>query len=155
MEGRGYPFAMVAAGRIPADDYLSSGGLQLGGDVVAVAQQLLRHGAALFLAHRLQSLQRLKTGRLFAASVGLGLWAAEVPAEEQASWRAFGEELGPLFQVVDDLLDGDGIVERVGAERARRLADEAAERARAALERVDGDTSLLRELVDGLAVRTS
>lgn len=103
----------------------------------------------------LDGLQRLKTGRLFAASVGLGLWAAGMPADEQAPWRAFGEELGPLFQVVDDLLDGDGVVERVGAERARALADEAAERARAALGLVAGDTSVLRELVDGLAVRTS
>ncbi len=103
----------------------------------------------------LEGLQRLKTGRLFAAAVGLGLWAAEVPPGEQAPWRAFGEELGPLFQVVDDLLDGDGIVERVGVERARALADEAAERTRAALDAVAGDTSVLRELVDGLAVRTS
>ena len=33
VEGRGYPFAMVAGGRIAAGDYLSSGGLQLGGDL--------------------------------------------------------------------------------------------------------------------------
>src|SRR5262245_31942204 len=49
----------------------------------------------------------LKTGRLFAASVGLGLWSAVVPEPEQAPWRAFGEELGLLFQVVDDILDGN------------------------------------------------
>jgi geranylgeranyl diphosphate synthase type II len=103
----------------------------------------------------LDSLQRLKTGRLFAAAVGLGLWAARVPAEEQAPWRAFGDELGPLFQVVDDILDADGIVERVGLEGAREVADRAAERARAALDAVAGDTAVLRELVDGLAVRTS
>jgi uncharacterized protein (TIGR03083 family) len=33
VEGRGYPFAMVASGRIPAEEYLASGGLQLGGDL--------------------------------------------------------------------------------------------------------------------------
>src|SRR6201986_3544035 len=49
------------------------------------------------------SLHRLKTGCLFAASVGLGLWAAEVPERDQAPWRAFGDELGLLFQVVDDI----------------------------------------------------
>jgi len=103
----------------------------------------------------LDGLQRLKTGRLFAASVGLGLWAARVPVDAQAPWRAFGEELGPLFQVVDDLLDGDGVVERVGVERARALADVAAEQARTALDRVAGDTTVLRELVESLAVRTS
>ena len=103
----------------------------------------------------LDGLQRLKTGRLFAASVGLGLWAAGVPAAEQGPWRAFGEELGPLFQLVDDLLDGDGIVERVGVERGRALADAAADRARAALDVLAGDTSVLRELVENLAIRTS
>jgi geranylgeranyl diphosphate synthase type II len=102
----------------------------------------------------LAEVERLKTGRLFSAAVGLGLRAAGVPAAEQGPWRAFGEELGLLFQVVDDLLDGDGFVLRLGAEGARALADEAAERARARLAAVPGDTSRLRELVDALAVRT-
>src|SRR6186713_1035243 len=56
----------------------------------------------------LAALHRLKTGALFSASVGVALWVAEVPEGEQPAWRAFGEELGLLFQAVDDLLDGDG-----------------------------------------------
>ena len=100
-------------------------------------------------------MHRLKTGCLFAASVGLGLWAAEVPEREQTPWRAFGDELGLLFQVVDDILDEDGYVLERGADGARALADEAAERARAALTRVDADTSVLEGIVDDLAVRTS
>jgi geranylgeranyl diphosphate synthase type II len=101
------------------------------------------------------TLHRLKTGCLFAASVGLGLWAAEVPEREQAPWRAFGDELGLLFQIVDDILDGDGYVVSQGPDGARRLADEAADRARARLADVSADTSVLREIVDGLAVRTA
>jgi geranylgeranyl diphosphate synthase type II len=101
------------------------------------------------------TLHSLKTGRLFAAAVGLALWAAGVPAGEQGPWRAFGEELGLLFQIVDDVLDGDGYVLTHGADGARRLADEAAERARARLAEVDADTSVLGEIVDGLAVRTA
>jgi geranylgeranyl diphosphate synthase type II len=101
------------------------------------------------------TLHRLKTGRLFAASVGLALWAASVPASEQSPWRAFGEELGLLFQIVDDILDSDGYVLAHGADGARTLADEAAERARARLAEVAADTSVLREIVDGLAVRTA
>ena len=77
----------------------------------------------------LAELHRLKTGRLFAASVGLGLWAAEVPATEQPPWRAFGEELGLLFQAVDDVLDGDGYVALLGEEAARDVATGAARRA--------------------------
>src|SRR5947208_6365289 len=76
------------------------------------------------------TLHNLKTGCLFAASVGLALWAAEVPEREQGPWRAFGDELGLLFQIVDDILDGDGYVATHGEEGARRLADEAAARAR-------------------------
>ncbi len=102
----------------------------------------------------LEAVERLKTGRLFAAAVGLGLHAARVPSAEQAPWRMFGEELGLLFQVVDDILDGDGFAERLGVEEARRLADHAAERARRLLGGLDADTSVLRELVGGLAVRT-
>jgi geranylgeranyl diphosphate synthase type II len=101
------------------------------------------------------TLHRLKTGCLFGAAVGLALWVAGVPEAEQAPWRAFGAELGLLFQIVDDILDGDGYVVMHGVDGARRLADEAAERARARLAEVDADTSVLREIVDGLAVRTA
>ena len=59
-----------------------------------------------------------------------------MPAAEQAPWRAFGAELGLLFQVVDDILDGDGFAERLGAEGARRLADEAAARAHERLDAI-------------------
>jgi geranylgeranyl diphosphate synthase, type II len=102
----------------------------------------------------LATVHRLKTGRLFYGSVTMALWAAEVPEAEQAPWRAFAEELGMLFQVVDDILDGDGFVETHGIEGARRIADDAAVRARAALDEVDADTSVLAGIVDNLAVRS-
>ena len=101
------------------------------------------------------TLHRLKTGCLFYASVALALWVAEVPEAEQAPWRAFGDELGLLFQIVDDILDGDGYVLSQGADVARRLADEAAKRAQARLAEVEADTSVLEEIVDGLRVRTA
>jgi geranylgeranyl diphosphate synthase type II len=101
------------------------------------------------------TLHKLKTGCLFGAAVGLALWVARVPEAEQAAWRAFGDELGLLFQIVDDILDGDGYVATHGVDGARRLADEAAERARERLAAVAADTSVLREIVDGLAVRTA
>jgi geranylgeranyl diphosphate synthase type II len=101
------------------------------------------------------TLHNLKTGALFTAAVGLGLWVARVPPDDQTAWRAFGEELGLLFQIVDDILDVDGYVVRHGLEGARRLADEAADRARERLGEVAADTSVLREIVDGLAVRTA
>jgi geranylgeranyl diphosphate synthase type II len=102
----------------------------------------------------LAELHRLKTGCLFSASVGLGLWAAGVPRAEQAVWRAFGDELGLLFQLVDDILDADGFASRLGAEEARRLADDAADRASERLATIPADTSVLGEIVENLAIRT-
>jgi geranylgeranyl pyrophosphate synthase len=103
----------------------------------------------------LATVHPLKTGRLFYAAVAMALWAAQVPEAEQAPWRAFASELGMLFQAVDDILDADGYVVTHGAEGARRIADEAAARARARLAEIAADTAVLEEVVDGLAARTS
>jgi geranylgeranyl pyrophosphate synthase len=103
----------------------------------------------------LETVHRLKTGRLFYASVAMALWAAGLPEAGQGPWRAFGDELGMLFQVVDDILDGDGFVISHGPEAARALADEAAERAMRRLTEVGAETSVLEEIVSGLAARTS
>ena len=102
----------------------------------------------------LEQLHSLKTGALFGASIMCGLWAAGVPAAEHPPWRAFAADVGLLFQVVDDVLDGDGYVEAIGEEGSRALAADVADRARARLDEVGGDTEVLRSIVDDLAVRT-
>jgi geranylgeranyl diphosphate synthase type II len=104
--------------------------------------------------HDLAELHRLKTGRLFAASVGCALWAAGVSEEDQAPWRAFGDELGLLFQIVDDVLDEDGYYLVHGADESRAMADAAAARAHGRLELVPADTSVLEAIVSDLAIRT-
>jgi geranylgeranyl diphosphate synthase, type II len=103
----------------------------------------------------LERVHRLKTGRLFYGAVAMALWAAGVPEGRQAPWRAFADELGLLFQAVDDILDGDGYVLTEGVEAARTLADRAAARARDRLAAIDADTSVLEAIVDDLASRTS
>ena len=103
----------------------------------------------------LDRLHALKTGALFSASVMCALWAAEVPVDEHPPWREFAAELGLLFQIVDDLLDGDGYVHEVGEGGARRLAQEAGERAHARLAEIDTDSDVLASIVDELTVRTS
>jgi geranylgeranyl diphosphate synthase, type II len=103
----------------------------------------------------LETLHRLKTGRLFYASIACALWVAEVPEAEQKPWRAFAEELGLLFQAVDDILDGDGYVLTLGADGARKVADDAATRAQERLKEIDADTSVLEEIVARLATRTA
>jgi len=103
-------------------------------------------------ADDLAALNRLKTGRLFEASVALAL---AVNGAEPQTWPRFAQEVGALFQLVDDLLDGDGFVLAYGEDETRRRADEAAERALAALSELDADTSVLRGIVEGLATRTA
>jgi geranylgeranyl diphosphate synthase type II len=103
----------------------------------------------------LEAVHRLKTGCLFYASVTLALWACGVPLEQQAAWRAFADELGMLFQVVDDILDSDGYVITEGVDAARERANRAAESALAHLLEIPDDTTVLAEIVNGLAVRTA
>jgi geranylgeranyl diphosphate synthase type II len=103
----------------------------------------------------LETVHRLKTGCLFYASVTLALCAVELPRGEQGAWRDFADELGMLFQVVDDILDDDGFVLVEGADAARARANRAAERSLAMLLEIPADTSVLTEIVNALAVRTA
>jgi geranylgeranyl pyrophosphate synthase len=103
----------------------------------------------------IEAVHRLKTGCLFYASVAMPLWAVGLPAEEQAPWRAFGDELGLLFQIVDDILDSDGYVLTHGLDEARSLANQAGDRSLAMLLEIPADTSVLSEIVTGLTVRTA
>ncbi len=167
-ERRGRPSTHVTFGEgvaLLAGDALLAEALRLvlSYDDVAIARELVEATLGMiggqFLditgdVEDLAAVEGLKTGKLLAASVGLGLRAAAVPEDEQAPWRAFGAELGLLFQVVDDILDRDGFAARLGPEGARKLADEAAARAQERLDAIPADTAVLRALVDDLAFRT-
>jgi len=114
-----------------------------------------QHADTKELGYPLEEIHRLKTGRLFYASIACALWAAGLPERGQKPWRDFADELGMLFQVVDDILDGDGYVLTQGEDGARRLADEAAERAQSRLAAIEAETAVLEEIVAGLATRTA
>jgi geranylgeranyl diphosphate synthase type II len=114
----------------------------------------------------LRRLHALKTGRLLRASVTTATAVAALPEPEREEWRAFGDELGVLFQIVDDILDATGTAEELGKtpgkdeaagkvtyvslhglDRARELADEARARVQERLDVLPADTSILAELV--------
>ena len=82
--------------------------------------------------HDLATLHALKTGRALLGLDHVRPLGRRASAGEHPPWRAFAGELGLLFQIVDDILDGDGYVLAVGPDEARRLADEAGDRAQAA-----------------------
>ncbi len=65
-------------------------------------------------AEGLRALHALKTGRLIAASVGVVLTLEGVAEPETIPFRRFADELGVLFQIVDDILDVTGSDERLG-----------------------------------------
>jgi geranylgeranyl pyrophosphate synthase len=103
----------------------------------------------------LARLHALKTGRLFEAAIGCALAVSDVPETERGPWRSFAAEFGLLYQVVDDLLDEDGLAAQLGTEGVHELADEIEGRARARLGEIPADTGLLDELVSGLKRRAA
>jgi geranylgeranyl diphosphate synthase type II len=122
-------------------------------------------------ADGLRQLHALKTGRLIAASVLVPLLITGIPQEERERYRGFADELGVLFQIVDDILDVTGsdaelgksrsdarhgkltYVSVFGLERARELAAESHANARAALAGIEGDTRDLERITDFIHTR--
>jgi geranylgeranyl diphosphate synthase type II len=123
-------------------------------------------------AEGLVHLHELKTGRLLRASVTCAAAVAGLPPREREPWAAFGEELGLLFQIVDDVLDATGTASELGKtpgkdeaagkvtyvslhglERARELADAARVRVNERLAELPEDTSVLAELVAAIRDR--
>jgi geranylgeranyl diphosphate synthase type II len=123
-------------------------------------------------AEDLRSLHTLKTGRLIAASVGIVLTLNGLSEPETIPFRRFANELGVLFQIVDDILDVTGSDERLGKthgsderhgkltyvslfglERARELAAESHAKATGALAKAAGETADLRRIADYIFTR--
>ena len=123
-------------------------------------------------AEGLRGLHALKTGRLIGASVGVVLTLEGVAEPETIPYRRFANELGVLFQIVDDILDVTGSDERLGKphgsderhgkltyvslfglDRARELAAESHAKATSALAEADGKTDDLRRVADYIFTR--
>jgi len=120
----------------------------------------------------LRALHALKTGRLIAASVNVVLLLEGAAQPETMPYRRFADELGVLFQIVDDILDVTESDEQLGKphgsderhgkltyvslfglERARELAAQSHEKATAALAEATGETEDLRRVADYIFTR--
>jgi geranylgeranyl diphosphate synthase type II len=134
-------------------------GGMVGGQYVDVA------GAGELDADGLRHMHELKTGRLIVASVRVAPLLLGASADALLGLGRVAEELGVLFQIVDDILDVTGsevetgktagsdarlgkrtYVSVFGLEKARALSADAHERARAALDEVR--VSLAGDLAD-------
>ncbi len=120
----------------------------------------------------LRQMHWLKTGRLIASSVGVVLVLGGLPEDETIPYRRFADELGVLFQIVDDILDVTGSDEELGKpsgsderhgkltyvsayglDKARELASESHRKARAALDRAATRTDDLIRITDFIHTR--
>lgn len=125
-------------------------------------------------ADALRQVHLLKTGRLIAAAVRCAVIYARPEPGVATALRAFANELGLLFQIVDDILDVAGDEEALGKpvgaderhgkityvsfhglERARALASESHARAEAFLTAVPGPTDDLAALTELIFARQS
>ncbi len=122
-----------------------------------------------------ETMFRLKTGALIRASVMMpAMLVPELPRDQAQALREFGEHIGLAFQIRDDLLDIEGetavIGKQSGADQALGKATwpglfgiaaardriEILDRhARAALDRLQGDTRYLRDMADLLLHRNT
>ncbi len=137
----------------------------VGGQYVDVTQDDLG-------AEDLRALHVLKTGRLIAASVGVVLVLEGIPESETIPYRRFADEVGVLFQIIDDILDVTGSEEELGKphgsdekhgkltyvslyglDRARALADESHASALEALAGAGGETGDLKRIADYIFTR--
>jgi geranylgeranyl diphosphate synthase type II len=175
---RGEPDAVVAALR----ELLGAIGVDgmVGGQFVDVTTSLPTassssdRGAATQPATELRKLHELKTGRLIAASVGVVLVLAGSSEPDTIPYRRFAEELGVLFQIVDDILDVTGSDEELGKphgsderhgkltyvslfglQRARELASESHRKAHDSLSAMGGDPRDLSRITDFIYTRQS
>ncbi len=165
-EQRGEPAGVLAA----AAELARATGVQgmVGGQYLDVA------GAAPAGASGLRRLHELKTGCLIGASIECVLLLSGLSGPATISFKSFASELGVLFQIIDDILDVTGsqealgkqqgsderlgkrtYVSEFGLERARELARESHERARAALARAaPAGAEQLTQVTDFIATRT-
>jgi geranylgeranyl diphosphate synthase type II len=122
---------------------------------------------------RLRELHERKTGRLIAASVECVLLLSGLEGPATIAYRRFADELGVLFQIVDDILDVTGdsrslgkphgsdarhgkltYVSVFGLERASALAEESHASASASLADAEGSTGTLAAIADYILTRS-
>jgi geranylgeranyl diphosphate synthase type II len=150
-------------------------GGMVGGQYVDVTTFDVRNGDAAAAAgdpEALRQMHSLKTGRLIGASVGVVLVIGGMPETETIHYRRYADELGVLFQIVDDILDVTGSDEELGKpsgsderhgkvtyvsayglDKARELASDSHRKAREALAEAGAKTDDLARITDFIHTR--
>jgi geranylgeranyl diphosphate synthase type II len=123
--------------------------------------------------NRLKTIHRHKTGALIRAACRMGALCGEADESQLEALTTYGQAIGLMFQVVDDLLDitqttehlgktaGKDVAQEkltypavMGVEASRREVERLADEARRALQPLGDAAKPLVELCDYMAVRT-
>ncbi len=121
----------------------------------------------------LRTIHENKTGALILASTLVGAIGTGASEEERKHLTIYGKEIGLAFQIVDDLLNVTAATEQLGKsagsdadhgkatypaffglDETKKLAQQAVEKARAALQNFDHKADPLRALATYIATRT-
>lgn len=98
----------------------------------------------------LQILELKKTASLITCALEFG---AIIVDEPLLPFQSIGEALGLAFQIVDDLLDGDGAALLFGEEKARGLAESLYEKAQLQIQNLKRPTHHLEALAQEMVFR--
>ena len=122
---------------------------------------------------RLRKIHEHKTGALILASLRMGALCGGADESQLMALSAYGEAIGLMFQIVDDLLDVTATTEQLGKtagkdvvqdkmtypalfglDRSRELVADLQAKAHSAIEPLGADAAELARLCDFLAVRS-
>jgi geranylgeranyl diphosphate synthase type II len=93
-------------------------------------------------------INKLKTARLFEASAKLGAIAGGASDKKIKTMAIFGESIGTAFQIVDDIMDGEGSAGLPSKHNDASRAEDATDRAKDALKIFGDDAARLKEIAD-------
>lgn len=105
-------------------------------------------GTGTATARQIESINARKTGALIGCSVRVGAMLGRANPAQYRALCAYGERIGRVFQLVDDLLDSDGLARRSGREAVRRRAEQLTRSAISALEPLGRRAEPLRALAE-------
>ena len=128
----------------------------IGGQVMDLAL-LERNGRArpAPTAPLLRDVARRKTGALITASVCAGARLGGATAAQYRRVAAYGRAIGLAFQIVDDVMDRDGLAAVRGVEAARAEARALAEEAKRQLRDFGARGHMLRSLAEFVVTRSN
>ena len=106
-------------------------------------------------ARYLEAVAARKTGALITVSVAAGARLGGASAREQRRLEAYGRAVGLAFQIIDDVMDRDGVAAAYGVARARARASALVQRAQRALRPLGARGETLRQLADFVVTRST